>query len=187
MLVQELVERHAATLARASEAIATREFWSAYPEALKAQPEEAVTAGQQAFDSYLGGRFPLDQPGATGTVRTELSPYGLELEIDYPHADAEILLAAAQAAIAPWRALTPRERAAVCVEVIARLHARSVEIAHAVMHTTGQAFGMAFQAGGPHAQDRALEAVAYALRRDDPARRAQARWEKPAGQARPAA
>ena len=30
------------------------------------------------------------------------------------------------------------------------------------MHTTGQAFVMAFQAGGPHAQDRGLEAVAYA-------------------------
>ena len=39
---------------------------------------------------------------------------------------------------------------------------RSFEIANAVMHTTGQAFVMAFQAGGPHAQDRGLEAVAYA-------------------------
>ena len=36
-------------------------------------------------------------------------------------------------------------------------------MAQAVMHTSGQAFGMAFQAGGPHAQDRALEAVAYAV------------------------
>ncbi len=30
------------------------------------------------------------------------------------------------------------------------------------MYTTGQAYMMAFQAGGPHAQDRALEAIAYA-------------------------
>jgi phenylacetic acid degradation protein paaN len=42
------------------------------------------------------------------------------------------------------------------------LNKRSFEIANAVMHTTGQAFMMAFQAGGPHAQDRGLEAVAYA-------------------------
>jgi hypothetical protein len=35
-------------------------------------------------------------------------------------------------------------------------------MAHAVMHTTGQSFLMGFQAGGPHAQDRALEAIAYA-------------------------
>ena len=39
---------------------------------------------------------------------------------------------------------------------------RSFELALAVMHTTGQAFPMAFQAGGPHAQDRGLEAVATA-------------------------
>ena len=41
-------------------------------------------------------------------------------------------------------------------------------MANAVMHTTGQAFPMAFQAGGPHAQDRGLEAVADGLGRDDP-------------------
>ena len=40
-----------------------------------------------------------------------------------------------------------------------RLNRRSFEIANAVMHTTGQGFMMAFQAGGPHAQDRGLEAV----------------------------
>ncbi len=52
------------------------------------------------------------------------------------------------------------------------------------MHTTGQAFMMAFQAGGPHAQDRALEAVAYAW---DELRRvpAQALWEKPQGKNEP--
>ena len=52
------------------------------------------------------------------------------------------------------------------------------------MHTTGQAFMMAFQAGGPHAQDRGLEAVAYAW---DQMRRmpAQAHWEKPQGKNEP--
>ena len=52
------------------------------------------------------------------------------------------------------------------------------------MHTTGQAFMMAFQAGGPHAQDRGLEAVAYAW---DEMRRipAKAHWEKPQGKNEP--
>ena len=52
------------------------------------------------------------------------------------------------------------------------------------MHTTGQAFVMAFQAGGPHAQDRGLEAVTYAW---DQMRRvpAQAMWEKPQGKNEP--
>src|SRR4029450_4067200 len=49
-----------------------------------------------------------------------------------------------------------------CTEIVDRINKRSFELAHAVMHTTGQAFVMAFQAGGPHAQDRALEAIAYA-------------------------
>ena len=34
-----------------------------------------------------------------------------------------------------------------------RIHRRSHEVAHAVMLTTGQGPMMAFQAGGPHAQD----------------------------------
>ncbi len=52
------------------------------------------------------------------------------------------------------------------------------------MHTTGQAFVMAFQAAGPHAQDRGLEAVAYAW---DEMRRipAKAYWEKPQGKNEP--
>jgi phenylacetic acid degradation protein paaN len=36
------------------------------------------------------------------------------------------------------------------------------ELANAVQHTSGQAFVMAFQAGGAHALGRALEAIAYA-------------------------
>ena len=34
-----------------------------------------------------------------------------------------------------------------------------------MQHTSGQAFVMAFQAGGAHALDRALEAIAYAYAR----------------------
>ena len=47
-------------------------------------------------------------------------------------------------------------------EILDRLNKRSFEIATAVMMTTGQGWMMAFQAGAPHAQDRGLEAVAYA-------------------------
>ena len=47
-------------------------------------------------------------------------------------------------------------------EILSRLNKLSFEIAYAVQHTTGQGFMMAFQAGGPHAQDRGFEAVTYA-------------------------
>jgi phenylacetic acid degradation protein paaN len=83
-----------------------------------------------------------------------------------------------------WRDAGPQARAAVCVEIVDRINKRSFEIANAVMHTTGQAFVMAFQAAGPHAQDRGLEAVAYAW---DEMRRvpAKAYWEKPQGKNEP--
>ena len=62
-----------------------------------------------------------------------------------------------------WRDAGPQVRAAVCVEIVDRINRRSFEIANAVMHTSGQPFVMSFQAGGPHAQDRAIEAVAAGL------------------------
>ncbi len=52
------------------------------------------------------------------------------------------------------------------------------------MHTTGQAFAMAFQAGGPHAQDRGLEAVAYAYAEQARTPGA-AEWVKPQGKRDP--
>jgi phenylacetic acid degradation protein paaN len=69
-------------------------------------------------------------------------------------------------------------RVGVGLEILARLHARIFELANAVMHTSGQAFVMAFQAGGAHALDRALEAVAYAYVEMTRVPRT-AIWEKP--------
>ena len=50
-----------------------------------------------------------------------------------------------------------------CLEIVDAINKRSFEIANAVMHTTGQPFVMAFQAAGPHAQDRALESIVAGL------------------------
>ncbi len=72
----------------------------------------------------------------------------------------------------------PRVRAAVCVEIIERINARSFEMANAVMHTSGQPFVMSFQAGGPHAQDRALEAVIAGLVEQERVPES-VLWEKP--------
>jgi phenylacetic acid degradation protein paaN len=69
-------------------------------------------------------------------------------------------------------------RAAVCVEIVDRINQRSFEIANAVMHTSGQPFVMSFQAGGPHAQDRAIEAVAAGLVEQERVP-ASVVWEKP--------
>ncbi|GAB1640392.1 phenylacetic acid degradation protein PaaN [Krasilnikovia sp. MM14-A1259] len=161
----DLYEQHRELLDRAIAAAGTRDYWSAYPESpsKSVYGEDAAPAGERAFTALLGKQFPIEVPGATGTVSTERSPYGIELGVSYPRADPAALVAAARAAAAGWRAVGPQGRAGVAAEILRRINARSFELAHAVQHTTGQAFVMAFQAGGPHAQDRGLEAVAYAL------------------------
>ncbi|MCM4079692.1 phenylacetic acid degradation protein PaaN [Paractinoplanes hotanensis] len=158
-------ETHAELLDQAVRATTVRDYWSAFPESpsKSVYGEQAAPDGERAFRALLGGTFPIEVPGAAGTVSTERSPWGLELGISYPKADPLALVAAARAATPAWRAVNPQGRAGVAAEIIKRINARSFELAHAVQHTTGQAFVMAFQAGGPHAQDRALEAVAYAL------------------------
>jgi phenylacetic acid degradation protein paaN len=177
-----LYAKHAETLKRALTAIAERGYWSAYPESPSPRlyGETAAADGEAAFRGYLGAQFPLEQPGADGWVATETSPFGLDLGVSYPHGDVDELLRAATAAIPAWRDAGPQTRAAVCLEILSRLHANVFELANAVQFTTGQAFVMAFQAGGPHALDRALEAVAYAYA-EMTRHPANADWEKPAG------
>lgn len=180
------VDAHRETLDRALAAIADRSYWSNYPESPspRVYGEDAAAAGLAAYEAHLGTRFELDQPGTVGWIGAERSPYGPELGVTYPKADLDVLLAAAREAMPAWRDAGPAVRAAVCVEIVDRINRRSFELANAVMHTSGQAFVMAFQAGGPHAQDRALEAVAvaYAEQTRVPAT---ARWEKPQGKRPP--
>ena len=79
-----------------------------------------------------------------------------------------------------WRDVGVEARAGICLEILERINKRSFEIGYAVMHTSGQGFMMAFQAGGPHAQDRGLEAVAYAYEAMTSAPGV-ATWTKPQG------
>ena len=145
--------------------------------------EGAAEAGKAAFDAQLGTTFALGQPGADEQVGAEVSPYGLELDVSYGYLGADALIAAATAAPPGWRG-----RARCCAPPSAWRSwpgsTPALRVRLAVMHTTGQAFGMAFQAGGPHAQDRGLEAVAcaYAEQTRLPAK---ADWTKPQGKRDP--
>ncbi|HYT29712.1 MAG TPA: phenylacetic acid degradation protein PaaN [Actinomycetota bacterium] len=179
-------DRHRGTLDGALQAIRERGYWSAYPEipSGKIYGETANDDGRAAFEARLGSRFELDQPGTDGWSGDERSPFGFDLGVTYPHADVDTLLPAMGAAIPAWRDAGPDVRAGVCLEILQRLNRRSFEMAYAVMHTTGQAFVMAFQAGGPHAQDRGLEAVAYAYS-EMTRHPGEARWEKPQGKNEP--
>ncbi len=179
-MTHPMFEKHQLLLQRAVAAIESRGYWSAYAEAARTYGETAVEDGRNAFEAYRGAQFYLDQPGVIDRGGAEASPYGLPLNISYPRCGAEALIAAGTVAMQGWIKAGADARAGVCVEILDRLNRGSFEMAHAVMHTTGQPLMMAFQAAGPHAQDRGLEAVASAWRemKHVPAT---ALWEKPQG------
>lgn len=178
----EFFEKHRETLERAVAATASREFWSPHPEmpSPRVYGEDAAQQGQAAFDALKGQAYPLDDSGADRQVGAEVSPYGEALGIRYPGFSAQTLIARSAQALETWREAGPQQWVGVCLEILQRLNRRSFEIAHAVQHTTGQGFMMAFQAGGPHAQDRGLEAVAYAWQ-DMSRIPGLVTWEKPQG------
>ncbi|MFH0175261.1 phenylacetic acid degradation protein PaaN [Streptomyces cacaoi] len=184
-----LIAQHRPTLDQALEAIRTRAYWSPHPEHPKAYGENGsldAAAGKAAFDAVLHTRLDLGQPGTDDWVGGEVSPYGVELGVTYPHADVDTLLPAMRAGQGAWRDAGAELRAVVCLEILKRISDRTHEFAHAVMHTSGQAFMMAFQAGGPHAQDRGLEAVAYAYA-EQVRTPGTAEWSKPQGKRDPLA
>ena len=181
-----LFERHRPTLDAALQAAARRDFWSAYPEVPsgKIYGETAKDDGLAAYQARLGKAFELADHPSEHVVGAEVSPYGSPLGITYPSASVDMLVSASRAAALQWAAAGPDVRVGICLEILARLNARSFEMANAVMHTTGQAFAMAFQAGGPHAQDRGLEAVTYAYA-EMTRTPAEATWTKPQGRGEP--
>ncbi len=182
MTADALFDKHRERLDQAVGAIRSRAHFAAFDESPspRGYGESAAADGKAAFEAWLDSDFPLRTPGSAGTVAGERSPFGFELGTRYPRAsDLGALIAAARVGLKPWRDAGPRARVGVCLEILDRLHARIFELANAVQHTSGQAFVMAFQAGGAHALERALEAVAYA--HEEMGRvPATAIWEKPA-------
>jgi phenylacetic acid degradation protein paaN len=184
-MTSDLFLQHRDRLGNAVAACTTRGYYSAFDESPspRVYGETAAADGKAAYEAWLGGDFPLTTPGAEGTVATERSPYGFDLGVRYPRVPAtdaavDTLLEAAAAGMRAWRDAGPDGRAGVCLEILDRLHRRIFELANAVQHTSGQAFVMAFQAGGAHALDRALEAIAYAWT-EMTRTPSTALWEKP--------
>jgi phenylacetic acid degradation protein paaN len=179
-----LFEKHQKLIDSAISAVHNRTFFAAYPE----QPSPAVygeTAdadGQSKFKASLGKNFEeLKQASPEGWAGQEESPYLQEpLKISYPVFSAAALVDRSKKAYNTWRKVSAQDRAGILVESLERIKGRFFEIAYATMHTTGQAFMMSFQASGPHASDRALEAIASGL---EELQRfpAKAFWDKPMG------
>jgi phenylacetic acid degradation protein paaN len=178
-------EAHRAQLEQAVNACRTRSYWSAYPEIAsgKIYGETAKADGEAAFKALLGKPFDLGESDGRQVGR-EVSPFGMALGITYPAADPDVLIERSIKAGQSWARAAIEDRIGTCLEMVKRLNAQSFLVANAAMHTTGQAFMMAFQAAGPHAQDRALEAIAYAY--DEMTRVPRtAHWVKPQGKGDP--
>lgn len=164
MNLSELRANHQATLDAAIKANVERTFHAHWPEAPsgKIYGETANDDALVRFQSQLNNRF--DRLGdADLWIGEEASPYGFPLGITYPAFDVDALVSRASAAQTAWQSLAPADRAAILVEALERGSRSFFEIGYATQHTTGQGFVMAFQASGPHAFDRALEATALGL------------------------
>ncbi|WP_066332306.1 phenylacetic acid degradation protein PaaN [Azohydromonas lata] len=177
-----LFDTHRPLLDAAVQATRTRGHWTPFPEmpSPKVYGETAQADGEAAVAALFGRDYPLSQPGETARVACERSPYGVKLGIRYPECAPQALVDAALAAEPGWQAIGAQGRLGVLLEALMRIHRRSHELARAAMLTTGQGALMAFQAAGPHAQDRALEALAYAWKAMDDVP-AEALWDKPQG------
>lgn len=177
-----IVEKHKNKLEEAVKALHERKFYAAYPEFPGAYPETADKEGRDKYKESLNSKFEeLKQADPDAWVGDEESPYTQEsLNIQYPSFDPEKLIQRAEDAFHSWRKVNASERAALLVESLDRMKERFFEIAYATMHTTGQGYMMAFQASGPHAADRAMEAVAagYEELHRFPEK---ASWNKPMG------
>ena len=159
--------KHQPLLERALRAVATREYFAPFVESpsAKLHPEGAKEAGRLAFEARLGKAYTIEQPGEIGESSEEVSPYtGEPLGIRYPVCDPGELIDAANHAFIAWNERTIESRVAICMEILERLSAQVFENAYATMHTSGQAFMMAFAGSGANSLDRGLEAIAYAYK-----------------------
>lgn len=180
-----LFEKHQPVLNKAVEALHARTFFAAFPE----MPSPAVygeTADPDGLEKFKSWRVKqqftdLKQTGADGWIGQEESPYFQEpLRIVYPRFSVDTMIRQSTVALTQWRKVAANDRAGILMESLEGMKKRFYEIAYGTMHTTGQWFMMAFQASGPHAADRALEAIAagYEELQRFPAK---ALWDKPMG------
>jgi phenylacetic acid degradation protein paaN len=180
----DLFKKHESVLEKAIEALHARTFFAGFPEhpAPAIYGETADAEGQKKFKERLGKKFgDLQQADPEKWAGQEESPYLQEaLNVSYPMFSPATLLQRSGKAYHQWRKVSVQHRAGILLESLEKMKSSFFEIAYATMHTTGQGYMMAFQASGPHAADRALEAIAagYEELRRFPAK---ALWDKPMG------
>lgn len=162
--MNSLYSKHEDLIKAAIDAIAERNFYTPYPEHPKAYAEDADALGKEAFGRMLNENFTDLQQDADKWIGEEVSPFWQTgLGVNYPSVSVERYILNSQNAAKGWSKISVLDRAGILVESLERVKGRFFELAYATMHSTGQSFMMSFQASGPHANDRALEAVAMGV------------------------
>ncbi|MFN4082675.1 MAG: phenylacetic acid degradation protein PaaN [Bacteroidia bacterium] len=157
-----LFEKHKDALQNSIEALKTRAYFTLYPENPKAYPEEKLQEAKNWFSNAMNNNFSvLNQEGSQGWIGEEISPFTQTgIGIKYPQFSVQAAVNLVLSAQTKWQQTSIEERAGLLLEALENVKERFFDIAIATMHTTGQSFMMSFQASGPHANDRALEAIA---------------------------
>lgn len=156
-----LYNLHKDLLNQAIKAQKERTFFAAFPEHPKAYPEDADDTGRSKFKELLGSNFEELHVESAKWTGKEISPYTLDdLNVEYPDLSSKELVQKGMDTFTDWRNVSAEDRAGILIESLMRFKQRFFEVAYATMHTTGQGYMMSFQASGPHAADRAFEAIA---------------------------
>jgi phenylacetic acid degradation protein paaN len=157
-------DKHKPALTRAIEALHARTFYAAFAEhpAPAIYGETADADGQAWFKGMTGKKFEeLSQGDSSNWIGDEESPYLQQpLGVKYPAFTSTDLVQKSKQSLSSWRKISVDNRAAILMESLERIKNRFFQVAYSTMHTTGQGYMMAFQASGPHAADRAMEAIA---------------------------
>lgn len=170
----DLMARHADRFMGAQRACRERDCWSPFPESPAGYPDHAVMldSGRAAFEAHLDRAFVLDEgvvrlrqtAAAEAVPGEEVSPYTQQpLGIAYERRDVDTLFDAAELAMPAWASTDIDTRIGLLMEVVDVIYREHLfEMTHAVMHTAGQSFNMAFTGSGVNALDRAIEALVHA-------------------------
>lgn len=178
-----LYTKHIDILLKAVQAVHDRAFYAHFPDHPNAYGPDGAAIGNKAYTKQLGKPFEelLQDNPSIGRSAEEQSPYtGTDLKISYPTFPVQTLIDQAKATQKQWRNVEIGERAGILIEALKNSSKRFHEIALATQHTTGQSYGMSFQASGPHAADRALEAVAIGYHEQSRFPE-EVNWNKPMG------
>lgn len=164
-IAQKWFEENELLLNAAVKANHDRGFYTPYPEFSKTYGETFLQEGQDDFEALKHTHFQgIGESNETVTLDETSVFNGDKLKVSYPLFTHEQLIENAQKAGKDWKKLSLEQRFGVLLQALKHLQSDFALLGTATHHLCGQSTEMAFQASGPHALDRALEALAMAYK-----------------------